>query len=129
MSILHIIGAKGVGKTTTAQNFRGQAINMKRGALMVDENLKNDGATQHLLEKIIADAPVLELKGKLGRLSDAVGEPIAKSIPIDMINWKPDPMIIFVNDAIERLADFEAMVPGFTERFGPVRSMEITERL
>lgn len=126
MSILHITGAKGVGKTTTAQNFRGQAVNMKRGTLLVDDNLKDDGATHHLLEKIIADLPPAEMKGKLGRLSDPFGNALASSFDIETINWKPDPAIIFVNEALDRLADFEAMVPGFTKKFGPVRHMEIT---
>lgn len=125
MPITHITGGKGVGKTFHAQSMRGQAVSLGYGTLFVDDNLKDDGATAHLLEKIIADGPAKVLKGKLGRLTDGLGNPLEETFDPATINWKKSPAIILVNDAIARLADFEAMVPGFTAMFGPVRVLPL----
>lgn len=125
MTIAHITGGPGVGKTFMGQMLRGQAVNSKRGTLFVDDSLKDDGATQHLIEKLIQDGSPEELGGKIGRLSDVFGNPLKTSFDINEINWKPAPVISFVGDAIDRLKEIEAMVPGFTEKFGPVRELPL----
>lgn len=125
MGIAHIIGGKGTGKSFTANSFRAQGVNLGRGTLLIDDHLKDDGATAILLEKIIADGDEDFLNGKRGRLTDTHGKPKKETFDIATINWKNDPVIIFVGDAIERLADIEKMVPGFTKKFGPVRQLNM----
>lgn len=102
--IILITGASKSGKSTVANALRNNAINYKRGALLVDENC--DGETVPLLEKI-------------------AGEPLKQGVDASEQNWKPESSIIIVGDgAAARLASFEELVPGFAEFHGPVYTIK-----
>jgi len=104
MSITIITGESGTGKTLIANALRNNQISNQKGCLLIDET--QDGALDTLLEKIIV----------------GVNLPHPDDMPIDLnlIPWKTDPMIILVGEKQSMLADIEARVPGFTDKFGPV---------
>ena len=108
MPIIIVTGPSKSGKSTIANALRNNAINYKRGALLVDETC--DGETIPLLEKIIA------------------GEPLKQGATASEQNWKPESSIIIVgDDAAERLASFEEMVPGFAAFHGPVYTIKCSK--
>lgn len=98
--ILHIVGPAQSGKTTIAQALRTAQLARGHGCLLVDEGC--DGETQHLLEKIIA------------------GDVLEQQTSADVVNWKPSPLIVFVNGEFDKLDEFEALAPGITDLLGPV---------
>jgi hypothetical protein len=109
--IIHITGPAASGKSLLANSLRNQAISEGRGALLVDDT--QDGEVRYLLEKIVAGASL----GPVPGMGEAIPQPAA-AIP-----WKADPSIILVGDKIGLLGEFEALAPGFTELFGPVRTL------
>lgn len=111
MPIIHIKGPDSGANTAMANSLRTGAISSGLGAVLVDEG--HDGEARYLLEKIVAGEP-------LG-VEPGVGPAITR--PAGTIPWKPDPTIVFVNDQIAMLDEFEAIAPGFTALFGPVRVM------
>lgn len=107
MSIVIITGKSKSGKSLVANALRNNQVSNKQGALLIDEN--NDGANNHLLEKII------------------VGVPLPEVIPAnwaDTIPFKPKSMIILVGDKQSKLQDFEKILPGFCEKFGPIYTLQ-----
>jgi hypothetical protein len=119
MAIIHITGPKKSGKSLLANSIRNTHIGQSavaegriNGALLVDDT--QTGEPRYLLEKLMLG----ESLGKPG-----VGEPVPK--PAESIAWKSDATTIFVGDKIEMLADFEALAPGFTAKFGPVRTISL----
>jgi hypothetical protein len=103
MPIIKITGGAKSGKTFIANALRNSAIANGRGALIVDE--QTDGEFNALVEKILAGVG----------LPDPVPLNWADTLP-----FKKEPVIIFVGSAVERLAEFEEKLPGFTEKFSPV---------
>lgn len=99
MSICVIKGPAQSGKSLIARALRNNQISNKKGALLIDED--QNGELNIQLEKIIA--------------GDNFNTKTWKSLP-----WKPDAMIITVGDKDKVLDEFEAMMPGFKEFFGPV---------
>jgi hypothetical protein len=104
------------GKTTLANSLRNQVIGTgtekdgkPRGCLLIDE--QTEGEPRHLLEKIIhADA------------LPADGSPV----PADKVNWKHNASIVIVGKKQEKmLSTFEKLVPGITDKLGPVKRMNI----
>ena len=103
MSIVIISGAAKSGKTLIANALRNNQISNKKGALLIDET--NDGGLKPLLEKIL------------------IAIQLPAEIPADWASklpWKHDPMIIVVAEKQKMLLEFERMLPGFNEYFGPV---------
>jgi hypothetical protein len=138
MAIIHITGATKTGKTNLANALRNDHIGKSTpyqaeikadkkngieaqperlavayGALLVDDTC--DGEDRYLIEKLMAGGHLGEKPG--------VGDAIVT--PVDQIVWKQEPLIIFVNEMIDKLAAFEALVPGFTAKFGPVRTLPL----
>jgi hypothetical protein len=107
MSITLIKGASQTGKSLIANALRNNQISFKKGALLVDEAC--DGEPKILLEKILVGV----------QLPQPAPEDWATSLP-----WKPNPMIILVGDKDALLETFEEMLPGFTEAFGPVYTID-----
>lgn len=122
--ILFIEGPAQSGKSTMANALRNFAISNKRGALMIDDHA--DGAIAHHVEKIIDDGE-MRPKDKLGRLTDPKGDVLKESFTVDEINWKADPIIVFVNSGAKRLDEIEALIPGFTKKLGPVNVVAISK--
>jgi hypothetical protein len=107
MSIVIIKGQAKSGKTLIANALRNNQISSKKGALLIDET--NDGEAKPLLEKIL------------------IGVPLPAEIPADWatkLPWKPDAMIIVVAEKQKMLDQFEAVLPGFKEKFGPVYTVK-----
>jgi len=104
MSIYHLKGDK-VKCEAEANTLRNSAISGGRGALIMRAGEKAEA--RYLLEKIIV-AEIFQQGKKT----------------VDEIPWKPKPDIIFVNEGISRLTEFEKLVPGFQRKFGPT----VTER-
>ncbi len=103
MPIIHL-GAHSKQARAMADDLRSTRINQGKGALIVDE--KQGGEPRHLLEKIIKAEAL-----------PADGTPV----PADTVPWKTDPLVILVGkDAPKVLDKFEALVPGFKKKFGPV---------
>lgn len=88
------------GKSVLANSLRNAAISSGRGALLIDDHA--DGEARHHLEKIIA------------------GDVFVTGTPAGEVRWKNSPHVILVNSGEQRLAEFESICPGFTEKFGPV---------
>lgn len=105
MAIFHITGPSKSGKTFIANALRNSQVGQAKGALMVDEG--NDGGAKELLEKII------------------VGVPLVPGVSAKEIPWKPESIIIFVNDSISRLEEFKALVPDIEQHFGPVIKVQL----
>jgi len=105
MAILIIDGPPKSGKSLIANGLRNTAISAGKGALLIDDHA--DGDAIHHLEKIIK------------------ADKFVSGTPAEEVNWKPDPQIILVNSGAERLKDFDAICPGFTAKFGPVRRMPL----
>lgn len=103
MSICIIKGPAQSGKTLIARALRNNQISNKKGALLIDEDQLGELHIQ--LEKIIDGVPY-NLKNW-------------QSLP-----WKADAMIITVGDKAKVLDEFEKMMPGFKERFGPVYTVD-----
>lgn len=99
MSICIIKGTEKSGKTLIANALRNNQISNKQGALLIDED--QNGDTDILIEKII-----------IGEKFDSNRW---KELP-----WKPNSMVILVGEKESMLAEFEEMMPGFAEFFGPV---------
>lgn len=99
MSICIIKGPAKSGKTLIARALRNNQISNKKGALLIDED--QTGELNIQLEKII-DGANFDAK-------------VWKSLP-----WKLDAMIITVGDKDKVLDEFEEVMPGFKEFFGPV---------
>jgi hypothetical protein len=100
-----IKGPPNSGKSLLANALRNTAIGGGRGVLLIDDHA--EGEAERHLERIIA------------------GDPFMPGTPIEDIRWKSDPQIILVNSGAGRLAEFEALVPGFTAKFGPVSTINI----
>lgn len=106
MKIIHIKGPAKSGKTLNANTLRTQQINAGKGALIVDET--TDGEPRYLLEKIVA------------------GASLDREIPAKDVPWKPDSLVILVNDRIDILDEFEALVPGFNKLFGEPKTLNLS---
>jgi len=104
MTIYHIKGTDAKRAEATANMLRNTAINEGRGALIMRNGEKAEA--KYLLEKIIVAEPFMQGKK-----------------PVDQIPWKPKSDVIFVNDGIGRLAEFEKLIPGFTKKFGPITEL------
>lgn len=112
------------GKTTMAVALRSFAISNGRGALVIDEG--TEGATAHQVEKLI-DGDPKRAGGKVTTLTTTNGDLLKESFAADEINWKADPIVILVNAGKDRLAEIEALVPGFTKKIGPVNMVTINK--
>lgn len=120
MAIIHITGPARSGKSLFGNALRNTHIGQSRpadgvvnGALLVDDT--QDGEARYLLEKLID--------------GEALGRPgVGPAVPraASEIPWKNDVLVIFVGDRIALLDEFEAIAPGFTAMFGPVREMALT---
>ena len=86
-----------------ANALRNSQISQMKGALLVREDC--NGGNKELLEKIL------------------VGVQFDPSIPVDKQPWKPDSLVILVGAASAKLAEFEALQPGFEAFFGPVKEI------
>lgn len=82
----------------------GIAKDKLHGVLLVHED--QEGEPHHQLEKIINGAPFIP------------------ETPINKISWKADPLIILVGKKLSMLKEFEKLVPGFTQKFGPVETVK-----
>ena len=118
MSIIHIVGPAQSGKSLIANSMRNTHIGKSQpadgifyGALLVDDT--HEGEPRYLLEKLL-------LGGSLGALA---GDGPARPQSADKVKWKTETLVIFVNDKIELLENFEELAPGFTKMFGPVKRM------
>lgn len=135
MPIIHITGPAKSGKSLLGNGLRNQAIGRSTpavldesgaeiepakiyGALLVDDS--QSGEPRYLLEKLMAG-------GHLGADPKVAGEGPAVPRPATAIEWKLEPLVIFVGAKIALLAEFEALAPGFTEMFGPVRAMGLAD--
>lgn len=97
-----------------AQRQRGQKISAGQGALLVlRPTPEGDHALHHQVEKITAD-----------RLADDRGAPLTRMPAVSAMQWKPGTVILVPEAVADVLNDIEAMLPGFTEHFGPVRRVE-----
>jgi hypothetical protein len=112
MAITIIKGPKGSGKTELANALRNSQITQSnpsegvyKGALLIDDD--NDGETKPLIEKL--------LKG--------VELPDEPPADLSKLPWKDDPLIIIVGDEKGVLKRLEKALPGFTQFFGPVRTL------
>jgi hypothetical protein len=105
MAITIIKGPAKSGKSELANALRNSAITNQRGALLVDDD--NDGETKPLIEKLL------------------LGTELPEDPPKDLskLEWKPDPIVVFVGKGESRLKEFEKALPGFTEFFGPIRTL------
>lgn len=103
MSIVIIKGPSKTGKSLIANALRNNQISNRKGALLVDED--QNGDMNILLEKIIVGANFNVEKWK--------------ELP-----WKNEPMIILVGAKHEYLPTLETLMPGFTEFFGPVFTID-----
>lgn len=108
MTILLIKGPPKSGKSLLANSLRNTAISQGRGAMLIDDHA--DGEAHIHLEKIIK------------------GDRFIPGTPASEVNWKDGVTVILVNKGEDRLAEFEAICPGFTEMFGPVSTMELTAK-
>lgn len=88
-----------------ANSLRDNQLRQHKGALLVREDC--DGGNKELLEKILA------------------GVVLDTSIPVDEQPWKPESMVILVGKASAKLSEFEAMLPGFADYFGPMKTISI----
>lgn len=120
MAIINITGPAKSGKTLMANSMRNTHIGQSdpengryNGFLLVDED--QEGEPRYLLEKLI-------LGDSLG-VQAGVGDAVPQSA--DSIRWKNDPTVVFIGDKISVLADLEALAPGFTAMFGPVRTLAL----
>lgn len=112
MAILLISGPAKSGKSYLANALRNGASAQKRGVLMLDESTTGD--PKHLLEKLISELTFEDCM----RLAAVKG--IGKEKLIEVIPWKPDPVVIAVGDREKLLDDFERAIPGFRAKMGPV---------
>lgn len=88
----------------SAAMLRDQQIHQRNGALLIRPDC--DGEINHLIEKIIA-------KDKF----------IPGEKTVDEINWKPSSIVILVGKGQLFLLEFEKVLPGFTEYFGPIKEI------
>lgn len=106
MSIIHVKS----GSREFADKLRNEHIaasvpdKIPNGVLLVHEDQK--GELHHQLEKII------------------YGAPYNSEVPVDKIPWKTDPLIIVVGNKLAVLKEFEKLVPGFTKKFGPIKTVK-----
>ena len=107
MSIIKITGPKGSGKSLIAEALRNSQVPAKKGALLIDEQTDTNGNLEIHLEKIIIAAKFDKAKWK--------------DLP-----WKRDSMIILVGNKTSLLDEFEVMMPGFKEFFGPVSTIQMS---
>ena len=105
MAITIVKSDGGTAAFDLGQALRAAAINAGNGALFIND--QSDGEVAHLLEKII------------------IAMPFVPGTPIDEIPWKPNPHIIVVQSKVGRLKDIEDAVPGFSEKFGPVATVQL----
>lgn len=119
-----IEGPPKCGKTTIAVALRSFAISNGRGALIIDEDTV--GETPHLIEKIIDGDPA-RAGGKATTLTDTGGKLLKPSFDADSVNWKADPIVILINAGKDRLAEIEALVPGFAKMLGPINKVPINK--
>ena len=106
MAIYLIDGQEKSGKTYLANTLRNMQIHCRKGAILLDENAT--GHISALLEKILVGITMPESNEKW------------KEWP-----WKPDSMIILVGNSAKFLDVCEELLPGFTEFFGPVYTIQI----
>lgn len=113
MPITIIKGPAKSGKSALGNALRNSHIGRSRpdegvvmGALLVDDT--NDGETKPLLEKLLLEV----------ELPDKPPEDLS-ALP-----WKAEPLVILIGDKAEpTLKRFEKALPGFTNFFGPVRTL------
>jgi len=110
MAIVIIKGKKGVGKSSIANALRNSQIGQGKGALLIDED--QDGELKYLIEKIMDGQAI----------PDEVPEDWAESL-----SFKPDPVIILVNEKAKELDNIELMLPGFKAKFAPVLTVSIAQ--
>lgn len=117
MGIIHITGPKKAGKSLLANSLRNTHIAKSTrategeegtvyGALLVDDT--QEGEPRFLLEKLLD------------------GLALTPGLPAEEYIWKEDPQIIFVGDKIDLLEEFEELIPGLTEKLGPVRTLPLS---
>jgi len=106
--ILIIEGTDQSAKALLGNNLRNTQISSGKGALLV--LAEQDGAPEHQLEKIIK------------------GACLVPGTPANEIPWKEDPAIIMVSEKADVLYDFESLVPGFIDRFGPITTSTVGDK-
>jgi hypothetical protein len=113
--MIYIIqGAPKSGKSFFANTLRNQAVSQKRGALLIDDfdphkDEKKQAQAKHLVEKLLIGTPLP------GNVED-----------LNALPWKKDPVIILVGErGLKKLAEIEALVPGFKAKFGPVSKLPV----
>lgn len=109
--IVHVEGPAEAAQEI-ANALRNSQVGRGKGGLLVAES--NDGEARYLVEKLIAGEPLAEEGKELKPRK-------AKDLP-----WKPDGMAIFVGQSLDRLAEIEALVPGFTKMFGPIVKLSLS---
>lgn len=122
--MIHIIeGAVKSGKTALANSLRNAAISAGQGALMIDDyDPQSDPKMQahplHLAEKIVSEV-ALHIMTKDGPI-------MRPGLTVDDIPWKVDPVIVVVGKhGQKKLAEIEALLPGFKSKFGPVKKIAL----
>lgn len=121
--IHYIEGPANSGKTALANSLRSAAISAGKGALMIDDyDPHSDPAKQahplHLAEKIVAGAPL--------HVRTPKGPALRPGLTVDNIPWKSSPVIVVVGAHGEKkLEEIEAVLPGFVDRFGPVKKITL----
>lgn len=103
-----------------AQQMRGEQINKRGGALILDAS--KEGDPKHLLEKLIDGEKYAgksyddtKWKGRVSGEDETTGEPVSV--------WLVKPLVLVVGDAsMPMLDEMEKLVPGFVEKFGPVET-------
>lgn len=120
MTIVIITGPSKSGKSLIANALRNSQVSNKpgeynRGVLLVDEN------TALASEKNPKGAEPKVLLEKL--LSGANYAPLAEGQKVKDLPWKPDPLVIVVGKMAGILDEFEKLLPGFREHFGPVHEV------
>ena len=106
--MIYILRGSTESMSNLGNSLRTCYISSGRGALLVRETEK--GELPRLLEKIIA----------ADKWSD-------KNNDVDKIKWKRDPVIILLGSKQQMLLEFEKACPGFTNKFGPLYAIDISE--
>jgi len=112
MSITIIKGPSKSGKSLLAKSLRNNAVNEKRGTLLVDVEMADTFA---MLEKILIGVSLPRpAEGK-----ESLDPAVWQKLP-----WKKDPLIVVVGDKVAALEKFEKLLPGFAKFFGPTYVIE-----